>query len=147
MMRSEYNRRMSQKPQLLVLFMLLPSFFLLPAAGQAGNAKPAPAAGDTERAVSLAESGRCPEALPLLKRAIRQTANHDLKKRIGLDGLHCAMAHDTPYDSLDFLSVLTRDFPHDPDVLYAATHAFSGLSMRTSQDLAKDAPFSFQVHE
>jgi tetratricopeptide (TPR) repeat protein len=85
--------------------------------------------------------------LPLLKRGIRQVTDRDLKKRIGLDGLHCAMTRDTPYDSLDFLAVLTRDFQHDPEVLYAATHAFSDLSMRSSQDLAKDAPFSFQVHE
>jgi len=70
-----------------------------------------------------------------------------MKKRLGLDGLHCAMSRDTPYDSLDFLAVLTRDFQHDPEVLYAATHAFSDLSMKSSQDLAKDAPFSFQVHE
>jgi len=66
---------------------------------------------------------------------------------MGLDGLHCAMTRNVPYESLDFLAVLTRDFPHDPEVLYAATHAFSDLSMRTSQDLARDAPFSFQVHE
>jgi tetratricopeptide (TPR) repeat protein len=109
--------------------------------------KPAAAAGDADRAISLAESGHCPEALPLLKRAIRQTTDHDLKKRIGLDGLHCAMTRDVPYESLDFLAILTRDYPHDPDVLYAATHAFSDLSMRTSQDLAREAPFSFQVHE
>jgi len=57
------------------------------------------------------------------------------------------MTRDVPYDSLDFLAVLTRDFPHDPEVLYAATHAFSDLSLKTSQDLARDAPFSFQVHE
>jgi tetratricopeptide (TPR) repeat protein len=85
--------------------------------------------------------------LPLLKRAIKQSTDAAMKKRIGLDGLHCAMTRDVPYDSLDFLAVLTRDFPHDPDVLYAATHAFSDLSMRSSQDLARDAPFSFQVHE
>ena len=115
--------------------------------GQAAKTKTAPAAPDLQRGVTLAESGHCPEALPLLKRGIRQTSDHDLKKRIGLDGLRCAMSRDVPYDSLDFLSVLTRDFPHDPDVLYAATHAFSDLSMKTSQDLARDAPFSFQVHE
>ncbi len=115
--------------------------------GQTAKKPAAPAAGEAERAMALAESGHCPEALPLLKRAIRQTADRELKKRIGLDGLHCAMGHDLPYDSLDFLSVLTREFPHDPDVLYAATHAFSDLSMKTSQDLARDAPFSFQVHE
>jgi tetratricopeptide (TPR) repeat protein len=56
------------------------------------------------------------------------------------------MTHDAPYDSLDFLAVLSRDFPRDPDVLYAATHAYSDLSMRASQDLAHEAPFSFQVH-
>lgn len=82
----------------------------------------------------------------MLKRAVR-TVNHDLKKRIGLDGLHCAMTRNTPYDSLDFLIVLSREFPHDPEVLYATTHAYSDLSMRSSQDLANNAPFSFQVHE
>ncbi len=101
----------------------------------------------SQKAVSLAESGHCAEALPLLKHALRETTDRDVKKRLALDGLHCAMAHDTPYDSLDFLAVLNRDFPHDPEALYAATHAYSDLSMRSSQDLAREAPFSFQVHE
>jgi tetratricopeptide (TPR) repeat protein len=102
---------------------------------------------DAERAVNLAENGHCAEALPLLRKAIRQTTNRDLKKRIGLDGVHCAMTHATPYEALDFLSVLSRDFPRDPDALYAASHAYSDLSMRSSQDLAREAPFSFQVHQ
>jgi tetratricopeptide (TPR) repeat protein len=127
-------------------------FLVLMALGVAGSAqtspKPTPSAGtEAEKAASLAESGHCKEALPLLKKSIRQAANHDLKKRIGLDGLHCAMTHGAPYDSLDFLAVLSRDFPHDPEVLYAAIHAYSDLSMRSSQDLARDAPFSFQVHQ
>jgi tetratricopeptide (TPR) repeat protein len=110
--------------------------------------KSAPAAGpDRERALKLAESGHCTEALPLLHKAIHQTTSHDLKKRVGLDGLHCAMTHDVPYESLEFLVVLSRDYPHDPEVLYAATHAYSDLSMRSSQDLARDAPFSYEVHE
>jgi predicted Zn-dependent protease len=82
----------------------------------------------------------------LLKRGIRQTADKDLKKRVGLDGLHCAMTRNVPYEALDFLAVLSRDFPRDPEVLYAATHAYSDLSLRASQDLAHEAPFSFQVH-
>jgi tetratricopeptide (TPR) repeat protein len=114
--------------------------------GQATRRNPA-SSEDAERGTRLAESGRCGEALPLLKRAVRQTSDRELKKKIGLDGLHCAMTRDTPYDSLDFLAVLTREFPRDPDVLYAATHAFSDLSLRASQDLAREAPFSFQVHE
>jgi tetratricopeptide (TPR) repeat protein len=127
-----------------LIFSLTTTWF---ATGQAATNKPLSAAGDAQRAINLAESGHCPEAMPLLKRTIRQATDENLKKRIGLDGLHCAMTRDTPYDSLDFLAVLTRDFQHDPEVLYAATHAFSDLSMRSSQDLAKDAPFSFQVHE
>jgi tetratricopeptide (TPR) repeat protein len=107
----------------------------------------AAAGGEAQRAAALAESGHCTQALPLLKKAIRQVTDKDLKKRLGLDGLHCAMTHDVPYESLDFLAVLSRDFPRDPEVLYAAIHAYSDLSMRASQDLAHEAPFSFQVHE
>jgi tetratricopeptide (TPR) repeat protein len=122
---------------------------LVPFAAAQTTAKAAPVAAGAEadRAVSLAERGHCVEALPLLRKSIRQTTNRDMKKRIGLDGLHCAMTHGSPYDSLEFLSVLSRDFPHDPEALYAATHAYSDLSMRSSQDLAREAPFSFQVHQ
>ena len=96
---------------------------------------------------NLAENGHCTEALPLLKKAIHQTLERDLKKRVGLDGIHCAMTHDVPYESLDFLDVLGRDFPNDPEVLYAATHAYSDLSIHASHELMREAPFSYQVHE
>jgi tetratricopeptide (TPR) repeat protein len=99
-----------------------------------------------ERAATLAESGHCTEALPLLKKSLRQASDKDLEKRAGLDGLHCAMTHNAPYESLIFLDVLSRDFPRDPEVLYASTHAFSDLSLLTSQQLAREAPFSYQVH-
>lgn len=98
------------------------------------------------RAVTLAESGHCVEALPLLKQSVRQVADRDAKKHMGLLGLNCAMTHNAPSDALDFLAVLQREFPRDPEVLYAATHAFSDLSLRASQDLVREAPFSYQVH-
>lgn len=104
-------------------------------------------AGDLQSAINLAESGKCSQAIPLLKKAIHQAAENDLKKRIGLDGLRCAMTRNTPYEALEFLTVLSRDFPRDPEVLYAATHAYSDLSLSASQTLAREAPFSFQVHE
>jgi tetratricopeptide (TPR) repeat protein len=100
-----------------------------------------------QHAIALAEAGQCKEALPLLRRSIRQVADREIKKRIGLLGLNCAMNHNAPYDSLDFLAVLTHEFPRDPDVLYASTHAFSDLSVRASQDLVREAPFSYQVHQ
>jgi len=122
--------------------------FLYFAAGHAVAQTSTNAAGPNtaEHGLNLAESGQCNEALPLLKRAIRQTTNKDLQKRIGLVGLHCAMTHNEPYDSLTFLEVLSREFPRDPEVLYSLTHAFSDLSLMTSQQLAREAPFSYQVH-
>ena len=109
------------------------------------SASAGPAAVD--RGFALAESGHCAEALPLLKKSIRQIADKGLLKRAGLDGVHCAMTGNNPNDSLDFLQVLLRNFPRDPEVLYVATHAYSDLSLRTSQDLVREAPFSFQVHQ
>src|SRR5262249_12712954 len=114
----------------------------------APQAKPAATSAQTalERGVSLAEGGRCEEALPLLKKSLRQISGKYLQKRARLHGLHCAMTHNAPYDALPFLELLGRDFPRDPEVLYAATHAFSDLSLLTSQQLAREAPFSYQVH-
>jgi len=102
---------------------------------------------DAERALSLAESGHCSEALPLLNRVIRSASvDRDLKKRGGLAGLHCAMTHNQQFEALPFLEVLLHGFGNDPEVLYTATHAFSDLSVATSELLARDAPFSYQVH-
>ncbi len=128
---------------------LFSCFALVIAAAAQTPSKPAApsAAADPQKGISLAQSGRCKEALPLLRKSIHQTTNRDLKKRLGLEGLHCAMTHGEPYESLDFLSVLSHDFPRDPEVLYATTHAYSDLSMRSSEDLAREAPFSFQVHQ
>lgn len=149
---SAYNRRMRVGFRALQIYFFAILLYLsmssiTPLAGGQNSAKPASMAPAPENAASLAESGHCSEALPQLKKAVHQTSNRDLKKRIALDGLHCAMTHGSPYDSLDFLSILSRDFPRDPEALYAATHAYSDLSMRSSQDLAREAPFSFQVHQ
>lgn len=102
---------------------------------------------EAERAATLAETGHCAEALPLLRKAIRQASEKDVKKRLGLDGVRCAMTHKTPYEALEFLQVLDTELPRDPEVLYSSTHAYSDLSLHTSQELAREAPFSYQVHE
>jgi tetratricopeptide (TPR) repeat protein len=103
--------------------------------------------GAAARGANLAESGHCAEAMPLLKKSVRQVSDKDLEKRVGLDGVHCAMTGKRPYDALDFLQVLLRDFPRDPEVLYIATHAYSDMALRSSQDLMREAPFSYQVHQ
>jgi tetratricopeptide (TPR) repeat protein len=125
---------------------------LLLAGGSAAQAPsknpagPAPAASSSERGVSLAETGHCTEALPLLRKSIHQVTDPDLKKRIGLLGLNCAMTQKGSYVALEFLTVLQHEFPRDPEVLYVAVHALSDLSLRASKDLVREAPFSYQVY-
>jgi tetratricopeptide (TPR) repeat protein len=110
--------------------------------------KPVPdAAAAARQATALAEAGHCTAALPVLKKSIGQVADQDLKRKVGMDGLRCAMTLDQPDDALDFLQVLVRKFPLDPDVLYAEVHAFSDLSTHASQKLAKTAPASPPAHE
>src|SRR5882724_920864 len=128
---SAYNRRMFGSQWFLLLLVFSSLVVVAPGYSHAqgtSKASSVPTQGEAQRALNLAESGHCTEALPLLRKAIRQVVDKDLKKRIGLDGVHCAMTHNVPYESLDFLTVLSRDFPRDPEVLYAATHAYSDLS-------------------
>lgn len=117
-------------------------------AGQTSRRYPSGgAAPSSERALTLAQSGRCKEALPLLKRARPQTADKDLKRRIGFAGVRCGMFTDQPDVAQDFLVFLNREFPHDPEVLYLSVHTYSDLSSRAAADLATTAPKSAQGHE
>jgi len=96
---------------------------------------------------ALAETGHCDEALPLLKKAASRATNKDFKRTLELDGVRCGMAVNHMDDAIDFLRMLTRGYPNDPEVLYLAVHVFSDLSIRASQELLFNAPSSYQVHE
>jgi len=98
-------------------------------------------------ATALAESGQCAEALPSLKTSLAHTSDKELKRKIGLDGVHCAMTTNQFNSAVEFLQMLTRDFPKDPEVLYVAVHAYSDLSSFNSEQLARNAPNSIQAHE
>lgn len=111
--------------------------------GAASSSAPSSA----ERGVKLAESGRCAEALPLLKRSGGVGADADQKRRIGMAGVKCAMALDQRSAAVDFLQALGREFPRDPAVLYLATHVYSDLSIRASQELAATAPSSREARQ
>ena len=47
----------------------------------------------------------------------------------------------------DFLRILNREFPNDPEVLYTTIHTYSDLATHASQQLATKAPNSAQAHE
>jgi Tfp pilus assembly protein PilF len=100
-----------------------------------------------QSAVTRAESGHCSGALPALRKSVEQVKDRDLKRKVALDGLRCAMTLHQTDAALKFLEVLTRDFPKDPDALYVAVHAYSDLSTLSSQELARDASSSYQAHE
>lgn len=100
-----------------------------------------------ERAIALANQGRCREAIPGLRRAASGTKDEAAKKEAGVLGVRCAMAMDDRQDAAEFLQLLQKNFPKDPDVLYVVVHAYSDLSTRAAQDLSRFAPRSVPALE
>jgi tetratricopeptide (TPR) repeat protein len=100
-----------------------------------------------EQALKLVESGHCAEALPSLKKVTPHVLDQDLKLKARLATLKCAMTMDRRADAMDVLQALGREFPKDADALYMSTHALSDLATRVAQDLARNAPNSYQAHE
>jgi tetratricopeptide (TPR) repeat protein len=100
-----------------------------------------------EHGASLAESGHCAEALPVLARTAAHITDKELQKRVGLDGVRCASTLQQPDALQDFLRMLSRQFPRDPEVLYALTHAYSDLAARAAGELATTAPTSIPALE
>jgi hypothetical protein len=100
-----YNRPMFSSVNAFVVALYLLTFAAVSPAQAPKKGPPTNGKEIALQGAKLAESGHCTEALPLLKKAIHQSLERDLKKRVGLDGIHCAMTHDVPYDSLDFLDV------------------------------------------
>jgi tetratricopeptide (TPR) repeat protein len=95
-----------------------------------------------EKAISLAEQGRCGESISALKRAMAATVPADVRKQAGVLGVRCSLAIDDRDSTDEFVRLLSRQFRKDPDVLFVIVHAYSDLSTRTAQDLGRDAPRS-----
>ena len=117
-------------------------------AGQASKPTAVASTSFVQRAVDLAKSGHCKEALPLLKKgASLHTTSKELKRQAGFAGVRCAMFTNQSNVAVDFLRVLSLNFPGDPEVLYLTIHTYSDLATRASQELAISAPNSAQAHE
>lgn len=129
---------------------------LFAAASAVGQGAPAasstPPGANVQRAIDLAAKGRCQEALPALKLAIsrspaKQGADKQLEYRAAMAAAKCAMSLNQAQTAINALFILKRDFPRDPEVLYITTHYFSELAMQASQELAREAPTSYQAQE
>jgi tetratricopeptide (TPR) repeat protein len=117
----------------------------------AGQEKAAsPSAGSNlplEKALALAEQGHCRESISTLKRAMSGQAPADSRKKAGVVGLRCALSVDDRDSAAEFVRLLNKQFPRDPDVLFILVHAYSDLSTRAAQDLARTAPESLAAHK
>jgi tetratricopeptide (TPR) repeat protein len=122
-------------------------FSFLSGVAQSRKGDSGSASASAERAINMAAAGHCAEAIPELRRVLRTASDPALKKLAGLHGLRCSMVRNMPMEAEDFLQALRRNFPHDPEVLYQATHAYADLSSRASEQLMREAPFSYHAHE
>ena len=136
------------KAALLVLSI---SYLWFDSASLAQQVKVPAAAGrsglSAEKAVTLAEQGRCKESIPALKRAMSGQVPAETRKRAGIVGIRCSLSVDDRGSASEFIRLLNKQFSHDPDVLFVLVHAYSDLSTRTAQDLGRTAPQSLAAHK
>jgi len=117
-------------------------------AQQAKVATPGAASGlSADKALTLAEQGRCQESISALKRAMTGQVPAETRKRAGIAGLRCSLTLDDRDSTADFIRLLNKQFARDPDVLFILVHAYSDLSTRTAQDLGRTAPQSLAAHK
>lgn len=125
---------------------------LLSVAFSIGFGLAAPDQSAAERATELAEHGNCTEAMPAIHQALEQDAqigDRDLKRRMGAAGVRCAMILNHQGAATTVLAWLEEQFPHDPEILFMATHVFSDLSARSSRelmDVAPDSPLVIEIN-
>jgi predicted Zn-dependent protease len=100
-----------------------------------------------ERGVTLAEKGRCRDALTILQRSAAQVTKKELKYQVEMSTVRCAMSLGKTDVAVKALLELNRVFPDDPEVLFATTHIYSDLASRASQELAAKAPTSPQAQQ
>lgn len=122
-----------------------------PGWAQAPKSKPAASTGGTslspDKAIELGETGRCQEALPALKRAMAGEVPAETRKKAGVLGLRCAVTTQNADAALDFIRLLSKQFPKDPDVLFVLIHAYSDLSTEAAQELGRTAPQSIAARK
>jgi tetratricopeptide (TPR) repeat protein len=127
-----------------------PAIFALLSTFSFGFGLAAPDQSAAERATELAEQGKCAEAMPLIHQALEQDTqiqDRDLKRRMGAAGVRCAMMLNHQGAATTLLAWLEEQFPHDPEILFMATHVYSDLSARSSKELMDAAPDSPLVVE
>jgi tetratricopeptide (TPR) repeat protein len=128
------------------LFTLLILFAITPVMAQAPQSATGEAVAGAKQSLSLAQRGKCREALQLLKKSA-PVADKELRLKAGVAAVSCAVNREETETAVEAIRMLNREFHHDPEVLYITTHAYSDLSTQASLELARTAPNSYQAHE
>lgn len=113
----------------------------------AGQTPSAEDASSAQRAIKLAQTGHCEEAVPALKRTSQRIADKAVKRTAAFAGVRCAMLLNQVDAAIDFLRLLNHEFPNDPEVLSVSVHTYSDLSTKAAQRLAIMAPDSAEAHK
>jgi tetratricopeptide (TPR) repeat protein len=108
---------------------------------------PAAPSSTLERGIDLAGTGRCEEALPLLKKFTAQVTVKELKYRALMSTVRCAMKQRDERTTVVTLFDMKREFPEDPEVLYMTSEFFLEIAEQASQELTVVAPDSYQTRE
>jgi tetratricopeptide (TPR) repeat protein len=116
-----------------------------PSAQVPAKAQAADPTAPIRQALTLAEGGRCAEALPVLKRNTQSLPDKQLRYLAAFATVRCGMSVNDTAAVVNALVLLQRDFPDDPEVLYTAARIFSQFADRTAKDLAERFPKSPQV--
>ena len=109
------------------------------------KAQPADSMVSIGQAVTRAESGHCQEALPVLKRNLKRITDKQLRYHAAFAVARCGMGVNDTVAVVEALVLLRRDFPDDPEVLYAAIKIYSQLADRNAQELVARFPNSAQL--
>ena len=68
-----------------------------------------------QQAITLAQQGRCRESIAGLKKAVVAQVPAETRKRAGVLGVRCSLDVDDRSATLNFISLLSREFDQDPD--------------------------------
>lgn len=104
-------------------------------------------ASEAQRGLDLAAKGYCGRALPLLARAQPRLAEKHLAYATAMARAQCGMSLNRLGDTLSALTLLNREFPNDPQVLYVTAHYLSDLGTRAARKLVTTDASSAQAME
>jgi tetratricopeptide (TPR) repeat protein len=142
-------KKMYRYPAKAAFVLVMGCLWLGPVAlAQQAKVSAAPSPGlSPEKAISLAEQGRCQASLAGLKQAMKSQVAAGIRKQAGVLGVRCSLDVDDRDSALEFIHLLNKQFALDPDVLFVVVHAYTDLSTRTAQELGRTAPQSLAAHK